>query len=111
MLRNCQKQSVNCFAGHSVFVSVAKCVEVVEGRQYKESYSRLDPHSTRMDIFLLLFPLAASSVIIGSLELIRRFILAQPLGNRTVSYYWALLNKQEDASNVIFFLMSQHINN
>ena len=40
----------------------------------------------RMGLFLFLFPLLAGSVMIGSLELIRRFTLSQPVGNRTVSY-------------------------
>ena len=48
-----------------------------------------------MDILLLLFPLAGGFVIIGSLELIRRFTMSQPVGNRTVRLLDYLVHQKQ----------------
>ena len=70
------------------FVNISECVEVVVGdiKRGIPVQILIRWRVARMDIFLLLFSLAAGSIIIGALELIRRFTLAQPLGNRTVSF-------------------------
>ena len=40
-----------------------------------------------MELLLVVFPLLAGALFLGALSLIRAFILSQPVGNRTVSFF------------------------
>jgi hypothetical protein len=42
---------------------------------------------SEMDLFIIIFSLTAGVVTIGLLELIRRFILSEPQGKRTVRIF------------------------